>query len=161
MLFIFADGDPNAVGGGKLAVLLTLATLGGGAVQYLVTVGREWWREKRAERKTEVQEIVSHLQALVKRLDDEKLELCRDIEAVQAEVRKLLEALARCKISATQRRAHIRYLESVLARNKLSFEAYVEETGDDATGTGTGTHSPLPGPTNPNPNPKPDTPGAA
>lgn len=125
-------------GDGRIALLMGISTVIGGAATYLIAL----WLKLRAEKREDVEKsektIVQHLEALVARLDEEKGELSKDTETLHDEIRKVLEKLAVCDVRCARLRSHIRYLESVLIRAQLSFERYEEEDGGSAS------HVPLP-----------------
>jgi hypothetical protein len=134
----FADPDPVATDG-QIAILMFLATAAGSAIQWLIGKGFEWWREKRGERAAGQATIVTHLQALVTRLDAEKEELAREKEEESLARQRESDKNSRCKISAAGMRRHIRYLELTLTRAKVVFVPFEEEPEEDASDV----HKPL------------------
>lgn len=133
---LFADDAP---GGDVRTIILNMVILAvGGAGTYLINLALKVRGEKRADKAADQLTIVQHLEALNKRLYEENEELGKDKESLHVEMLKLLQKLSACDIRGASMRAHIRYIEGVLARNKLSFERYDDDNG------GSNSHQPLP-----------------
>lgn len=147
---LFADAPTD----GRIAFLMALATVVGGAAQWVVAQVLAWVKEGRAEKGKQEATIVAHLENLVVRLDREKAEQERDKEGALEEVRKLLARVASVEVRTAEMRSHIRYLESVLARNGHSFERWDDPKPD------TGSHAALPAPSAPVSPVNPKPPGA-
>lgn len=134
---LFADAQPGA--DGRMALLLFVASMIGGAATYVVNLALKVRSDNKAEADGEKKSIVEHKQQLIDRLDKENAELVKEKDQMYDENRKLVEKCGKCDVRSARMRTHIRYLEFVLARNSLSFERYEEE--DDS---GSNTHAPLP-----------------
>lgn len=120
---LFADSD----GGGREVLIVTIATLLGGAFQYVITQALAVWRERGARSEKQDKTIQDHLQTLIDRLDVENKEKDSDIDRLQEEIRKLIARATKRGVRASIMLAHIRYLERVLQGKQLSFERFEEE----------------------------------
>lgn len=124
---------------GRIAFLMAIATVIGGAGQYVVGLAITYFKERKADKGKSEATIVDHLKELVKRLDAEKLEQGKEKEEALEDKGKLIARVSRLEVRTAAMRSHIRYLESVLARNGHSFEGYTEPPHD---GDGDGPHTP-------------------
>ena len=139
MLFAETGGD------GKLAVLMTVCTLVGGAFSYVLQKWWEWRSAERAEADKRQQTIVDHQKALIERIDAEKKAEQLRLDNCNEENDALQREIAGLKLVRSTMRRHIRYLESILSRATLSFERYEDEPTEPAPPRpGSGPHSPLP-----------------
>ena len=136
MLF---GSEGNESGDGRNSLLLLIAGLIGGAVSYVVGVVLKVRAERKTEHVAEEAKITDHLQKLIDRLDREKAEQSREIEVKEEQAQRLLELVAAGRVRQARLREHVRYLESVLARNKITYEEFTEDCEP-----GSQTHEPLP-----------------
>jgi hypothetical protein len=125
---LFAD---TSTGDGKLAIIIGVSTILGGAGQYVIGKLIDLRKENREAEHAKEQSIVTHQKALIERLDAEKRELEREKAEAEREREKCTEVKHAEELTIALMRRHIRYIESILTRvGTVSFEPWA----DDAIG---------------------------
>lgn len=123
----------------RVVALGIFLTAFGGACQYLITQAIMVWRESKATRAGAEKTIVDHQTALIARLECDLDDKDKEIGEKQRKLDEAAIEKANCNIRAATMELHIRYIESVLARNNVPFERYQvppvvpSQNGTDAT----------------------------
>lgn len=123
---------------GKDAGLATLLVMFGGAVVWLTTYLAQRRKDRRKDAREDEDNAIARLQALLDRVDKDRLESKAEAEKLARELRAMQIELLRVNVKAERAIAWIRHLEAALSNNDIAYRPWTEEpTGDSAT------HAPL------------------
>lgn len=136
-----------------LAAVATVATLFGGAAAWVVSQWRSWRIDRRKESLEDEARELSRQEALIKRLDSERVELREEIRKLGHEMDGL-EDRFRAEFRRAERMvSFMAYYEALLSDHKIPFQRYPRDESGGSDGSQP--HPVLPPPVEPH---GPDTP---
>jgi len=125
----------ETVSDARLAGLLALASLLGGAAKWVADLVIDRVNKSRDRAAAGEKTITDHLERAVARLEAE-------CQAHEERVERLRERVNQLAVRSARMAGHIRYLEALLNRAKADYVPWAEES--DPTEPGGGPHPPLP-----------------
>jgi hypothetical protein len=116
-----------------LAAVATVATLFGGAAAWVVTQWRAWRVDRRKEALEDESRELTRQEALIKRLDNERVELREQIRKVEHGMDELEGRVRFELIRAERMSAYMTYYEALLTDAKIPFQRYPREVAPDGS----------------------------
>jgi|SRR6516162_2635266 hypothetical protein len=111
---------------GETAGIVAVATLLGGAAQWLLSYLRELYRERRQARKEDDEDAYGRLENLLGRYEQERNEQ-------KTELRQLRRKLETTSLLAAKAVTWIRHLESRLGEHNIPFDRFEEPPDETST----------------------------